>query len=113
MKELEQELRELGLKIYPSEAPDRLPIDFSIADSEDNVCWVWGEKGSYEIECNHIVGEVCPLCGAESHYHYEKGWCDDGHDDDGNCIGHETREMVVDSWGRSRGGIIKRIVEKI
>ena len=70
------ELKELGLMKYESEADDREPIDFSIADDNDNVAWVWGSEPwtDVQVECTHPYeliewGDdnergVCPLCGA-------------------------------------------------
>lgn len=81
-------LKELGLKVYESEAPDRQLVDFDVSDDEDNVAWVWGDRlDDVDWECNHPYqcinfgdGEEqceCTLCGSFGDYHYEED--DEGH----------------------------------
>ena len=41
---MEQKFKDLGLFVVWSDAKDRQPIDFSIADEDDNIAWVWGAK---------------------------------------------------------------------
>lgn len=36
---MEQRFKDLGLFVVWSEAKDRQPIDFSIADEDDNIAW--------------------------------------------------------------------------
>lgn len=104
-------LKEWGLEIRESEAPDRLPIDFSICDSEDNVAWVWGKnEDDLEWECTHpfveydddeSVGE-CPVCGATCDWHYETS-ADDG---------YVIKERVPHEWHNQYGGIIKQYIKE-
>ena len=109
---MEKELKDLGLTILYNEAEDRKPIDFSIADEEDNVCWVWGEKGDIEVECSHPscaveyddddpVGE-CAICGATCDCHYEA--------DNGNVEEYawSGRKLVPHEWyfPKKIGGIV-------
>ena len=87
MSRAEDELRLFGLSIRQTDAPDRKAIDFSIEDSEDNVCWVWGDTPSdVEWECWHPAVEFssdpedmgeCVICGSHCEWHYEED--DEGH----------------------------------
>lgn len=109
-------LEELELKLHHSDAEDALPIDFSIEDTEDNVCWVWGmTPDSVEFECDHpdhcieydddeTVGE-CLICGATCEWHRETS------SDDGYAI----NERVPHHWEKSTnpGGIIKKILNEM
>lgn len=106
-------LKEYDLKIRWSDNPDASPIDFSIEDGQDNVCWVWGNSiDDVQVECNHPdqcieydddepVGR-CALCGATCETHYEV--------DDGNVEGYywSGRRQVPTSWTMpdKPGGII-------
>ena len=105
------ELRDRGYTLYESEAPDRLPIDFSIADEEDNVAWVWGDRHDTDFECNHpsdcveydddeTVGE-CKLCGQFCMWHY----ADDGE-------GHKERAPHEWTPRRTVGGLIGKILKE-
>lgn len=114
---MEDKLKEYGLKVYwnrqegrnSDDPDDYYAIDFSIEDSEDNVAWVWGSApGDVEVECNHPEeciefgdddeqGE-CKLCGAKCDWHWEKEWLDEGHGEDGGCIGHEVQTRHIDEW---------------
>lgn len=118
---MEEELKEYDLKVNWSEAEDREPIDFSISDGEDNVCWVWGSEPykDVQIECNHPyqcveydddepVGE-CALCGAECDCHYE---LDEGNVEDYYWSG---RRLVPHEWHMPDkiGGIVGRYLKKL
>lgn len=105
-------LEDYDLIYRESDNPDRLPIDFSIEDGNDNVCWVWGTPDNIEWECDHIepdydddetVGE-CPLCGAVCEWHYETNYDD----------GYKASERVPHSWHRPEkvGGIINKIIKE-
>lgn len=119
---MEEKLKKYGLKVHWNESdnPDKEPIDFSIEDDEDNVAWVWGSEpfNDVQFECNHPYectefgdeteqGE-CLLCGATCDWHYEEEWEDDGHDDEGNCVGHKVQEPVITEWYHPKkiGGMI-------
>lgn len=106
MLSAEEKLKELGLTVRESDAPDRTPIDFSIEDGNDNVCWVWGDTPEdLEIECDHpdncveycddeTVGE-CLLCGKTCDWHWQPD-------------GEGGKERVPHSWHEGEGGIIKQ-----
>ena len=111
-----------GLTIYESDAPDREEIDFFVHSDEidDNIAWVWGEQDDYEIDCNHQIewGDddkrgYCVICGKECDWHWEKEWVDDGHGEDGGCIGHYERQRVPHEWHEGDGGIIKQYIKTI
>lgn len=101
-------LEEYGLSVRESDAPDRLPIDFTIEDGDDNVAWVWGDKDDYEVECNHPSIEYeddetqgyCPVCGEYCDWHREVA------DEEGHL------ERVPHEWHEGDGGIIKQIVKE-
>lgn len=118
-------LEEFGLSIKESDAPDRMPIDFSIEDAEDNVAWVWGDFRGVDWECNHPlqcvefdndepVGE-CLLCGSHCDYCWTKEIVDEGHDDDGNYYAHEGDVREIVNWypRREVGGAIAKILEEM
>lgn len=81
---IEKELDQYDLRLRESDNPERLPIDFSIEDDDDNICWVWGKDiDDVEVECNHpyqcidwddddTCGE-CELCGAQCEWHWVAG----------------------------------------
>lgn len=81
---IEKELDQYDLRLRESDNPERLPIDFSIEDDDDNICWVWGKNvDDVEVECNHPYqcidwgdddecGE-CELCGAQCEWHWVAG----------------------------------------
>lgn len=111
---MEDKLKKYGLKILHAESEDREPIDFSIADNEDNVAWVWGSEpwNDIQIECVHPhqcidfgdgeeQGE-CELCGAYCNYHYEE-------DDQGN----KTPEAHEWSSRRKPSGLIGKYIEQL
>ena len=96
---MEEELKELGLNMCWSDDPNRDPIDFTIDDGYDNVCWVWGKTPEdVEIECNHPAVDYnydkehhqgrCEICGA---------WCDvrtrTNYDD-----GYRIDEPYAEEW---------------
>lgn len=105
---MKTELEQYDLSLRESDAPDRLPIDFSIEDDEDNVAWVWGDWKDYEVDCTHPYqcidwgddderGE-CELCGAQCDWRWER-------DEDG-----QSREPHA--WHKGNGGLIKKIIEE-
>lgn len=108
-----QSLDELELEYRESDAPDRLQIDFTITDEEENVAWVWGDAKEVEWECNHprveydddeTVGE-CLVCGAVCDWHYEPYV-------DGDIVGAERRPH---EWYRPDhvGGAIADIINEL
>lgn len=110
-------LKELGLTYRESDNPERMNIDFTIEDGEDNVAWVWGDSSDdIDYECSHPSVEyeddehvgVCELCGATCDWHYE--------DDCGNVGSYywNGKEKVPHDWhyGKGVGGIIKQIIEE-
>lgn len=116
-----EELKQYGLSIYESEAPGREEIDFSVYDSDldDNVAWVWGAKDDHEVDCDHKIewGDDyerghCVVCGKECDWYWEREWVDDGHDEDGGCIGHYEQHRVPHEWHEGDGGIIKQYIEQ-
>lgn len=120
MKSSKELCEEYGLTIYESEAPDRLPVDFSIDDGCDNVAWAWGDADDYEVECDHAVVDYgdddergeCLVCGATCDWHYEKDVVNEGHDEDGNYYCQEGEERVPHEWHRGSGGIIKQYINE-
>ena len=110
---IDEELKELGLKVYESEAPDRQLVDFDVSDSEDNVAWVWGDDiDDVEFECWHPhqciefgdgteQGE-CKLCGSYCDFHYEE-------DEEGNKV-PEAHEWYP---RRNVGGLIREYLEEL
>ena len=120
-----------GITICESDKPDRLKIDFTVYDDNDGVAEVYGSGETvsvdnkeyyydYEVECDHSTIEYgdddergyCVVCGCECDWHYEKEWLDEGHDEDGNCIGQEIEVRVPHEWHRGDGGIIKQYIEE-
>lgn len=112
----EQELKEYGLSIWGSDAPDREKIDFSVHDNEldENVAWVWGKTiDDVEVDCSHPVepefydeehvGE-CPICGATCSWHTEIYGGD-------NTVG---KDRVVTEWHKSEqaGGLIREYIKE-
>ena len=107
-------LKEYDLKIRWSDNPDASPIDFSIEDDQDNVCWVWGNSiDDVEVECDHpaveydddeTVGE-CPVCGATCDWHWQTS-ADDG---------YTIKERVPHEWHKPEkvSGIVKEILNEI
>ena len=115
---MEEELKKYGLKIRWSDNPDASPIDFSIEDDQDNVCWVWGNSiDDIEVECDHPVVEYdddetvgeCPVCGATCSAHYET---DAGNVEDYYWSG---RVLTPHEWfpRKTPGGIIGDILKEI
>lgn len=107
-------LKEYELKVRWSDNPDASPIDFSIEDDEDNVCWVWGNSvDDVEVECDHPVIEYdddetvgeCPVCGATCDWHWVVS-ADDG---------YEIKERVPHGWHRPEkvSGIVKEILDEM
>lgn len=79
---MQDRLKEYWLEAHYNDSPDAKAIDFSIADAEDNVCWVWGNApDDVEVECDHPNQCIeydddepcgrCELCGATCTCHYE------------------------------------------
>ena len=109
---MEEELKEYGLKVLWNDSQDSQQIDFSIADGEDNVCWVWGDIRDVDWECNHPYecidfgdkteqGE-CMLCGSYCDFHFVE-------DDEGHKI-PEPHEWYS---RRDVGGIIERYLKEL
>lgn len=108
-------LKEYDLKYVENDDPNRLEIDFSIADAEDNVAWVWGESiDDLEWECNHpdncieydddeTVGE-CLICGATCDWHYQVAT--DG--------GYTIKERIPSYWHEQDkvGGVVNKILSE-
>lgn len=123
---MKDRLEEYDLAIRESEANDRLPIDFSIEDLNDNVAWVWGQNPrDVEIECDHPEeciewgddderGE-CAICGAQCDWHYEERIVSEGHDEDGNYTCQVAKVRVHHEWHRpdKTSGIIKQILDEL
>lgn len=117
---IEKELDQYDLRLRESDNPERLPIDFSVEDDNDNVCWVWGKDiDDVEVECNHPYqcidwgdddecGE-CQLCGATCSAHYE---VDTGNVEDYYWSG---RTLVPHEWSprETPGGIIGDILKEM
>lgn len=110
---MEEKLKEYGLEIHYNDAENADPVDFNIADKEDNVATVWGQTlDDVEYECNHPheciefgdkdeQGE-CLLCGNYCDWHYEE-------DDEGHKI-PEPHEWYFD---RNVGGMIKQYLKEL
>lgn len=110
---MEKELSQYDLKVRYSEAEDKQPIDFSIEDNQDNVCWVWGKTPEdVEIECDHPYqcidwgdddecGE-CELCGASCEWHWE----DDG---------EGGQDRAVHTWHNPEriGGLVGKYLKEL
>ena len=126
-KTVNEQLKEYGLTVHESEAPDREVIDFSIDDGNDNVAWVWGNGEpiavdnkaydyNYEVECDHAIVEYgdddeqgrCVVCGRTCDWHYEKEVVDNYPDSI-----TEVDVRVPHEWYEGDGGIIKRYVEEV
>lgn len=108
-----EELKDKGLTLRESDAPDRSPVDFTIEDDGDSVATVWGGKPTdVDFECNHPYqciefgddieeqGE-CLLCGSWCDYHFE--------DDEGHKV-PEPHEWYP---RRNPGGIIGKLLEEM
>ena len=113
-----EELKDMGLRVRESDSPDRLKIDFSIEDGNDNVAWAWGSGEivvvdnkyytyDYEVECDHAVIEYdddetvgeCLVCGRTCDWH----WVGDG----------EYRSREPHEWHiGGNGGIINKYIEE-
>ena len=117
---MKDKLKEYGLKIRWSDNPDASPIDFSIEDGQDNVCWVWGDTPEdVEVECNHPGQCVaysddeptgyCELCGATCDCHYE---IDEGNVEDYYWSG---RRLVPTAWTMPKqpGGVIGKYLKEL
>lgn len=105
------------MKVRESDNPDRMPIDFTIEDDTDNVCWVWGnDKDNLQIECDHAqiaygdVDEqgVCAVCGARCDWHWEE---DNGDVEDYHW---EGKVRVPHQWYMSNvpAGMVKKYLEE-
>lgn len=116
------------MKVIESDNPDRLPIDFTIEDDGDNVCWVWGtgepvaiDNSVYSrdinVECDHTKitygdddeqGE-CAICGARCDWHWEE---DNGDVEDYHW---EGRVRVPHQWYMSNvpAGMVKKCLEEV
>ena len=119
---MEDKLKQYDLKIRQSDNPDREPIDFSIEDNNDNVCWVWGSHpvDDVQVECDHPEqcidygdddeqGE-CVLCGAKCDWHWEKDVIDNYPDSI-----REIQVRVPHEWYHPRkiGGLVKECLDEL
>lgn len=108
----EDRLKEYELTIKQSESPDRKPIDFSIEDGRDGVCWVWGDSpDDVEIECDHPYQSIdwedddkmgeCMLCGAQCSWRWESD-------------GEGGMERNIYQWHRpdKTSGLVKKYLEE-
>lgn len=113
---MKNKLEELRLEIEESGAPDRDEIDFSIYSNEEqgNICWVWGKPDDYEVECNHVLDYddmKCPLCGRRAKWHEVEEWEDDGHDEEGKCVGRLIKHREIDTWEEGEdGGLVEQYI---
>lgn len=115
---MEKILEKYGLSIHESDNPDRKPIDFSIEDGYDNVCWVWGDTpDDVQIECNHAVVEFddddeqkgrCLICGAVCDWHWEK---DEGNVEDYHWSGEKRVPHYWQKPSKDKG-IVRKYLEK-
>lgn len=116
---MEQLLKKYGLTIRESDSPDRKPVDFTIEDGNDNVCWVWGDTpDNVKIECDHAVIDYgddddlrgrCLVCGAACDWHWE--------DDSGDVEDYhwEGKERVPHYWHEpiNNRGIVKMYLRRL
>lgn len=116
-KDIENELKKYGLKIYHREhnamkedPDDYEPIDFSIDDGSDNVAWVWGSEPfrDWQVECNHPeecldwgdddeCGE-CLLCGAQCTWRWVEEEEYERTDEYGYVISSKTGYRDIAEW---------------
>ena len=111
---MEQKFKDLGLFVVWSDAKDRQPIDFSIADEDDNIAWVWGANpNDVDWECNHPYEFIefgddreeqgeCLLCGSYCDWH---GVADEN--------GYTTPEPHEWYPRRDVGGLIGEYLEEL
>ena len=117
---MQEQLKEYDLKVLYSDDEDHKPIDFTIADDEDNVAWVWGDSSEdVEVECTHPAQCVafdddeptgyCELCGATCDARYE---VDSGNVEDYYWSG---RRLVPTEWKApdSPGGVIGKYLKEL
>ena len=126
-EKITKRLADIGLKVvWQDDDECASVIDFTIADDEDNLAWVWGDtKESVEWECNHpdeaiSFGEddergTCTLCGATCDWHWISNVVDEGHDEDGVYYARSGKEREIEVWHYEPeiGGIIKDIIKEI
>lgn len=91
-----------------------------------DVCriYIYDDKGDYEYDCIHPQDFVefgeddecgeCTLCGSVCEWHWEKEWIDEGHDENGGCVGREIKSRVITEWNKQNdsSSIVKEIVGK-
>lgn len=110
---MKDELDDLDLYAYYSEAKDREAIDFEIRSKKTDELYatVWGSEpwNDVQIDCDHELVEwgdddeqgECILCGATCDWHYEM---DDGY-----------RYKVSHEWHTPKkiGGVVGRELERL
>jgi len=111
---MEKELEQYDLRARHSDAEDREPIDFTIEDDYDNVCWVWGSEPwkNIQCDCDHPYqcidwGDddecgVCELCGASCDWHWEND-------------GEGGQERVIHAWHKPEeiGGVVGKYLKEL
>lgn len=125
---VKEELKDLGYALRESDNPDRQEIDFDIVDDDgDIVATVWGDKPEdVDWECRHPYGLIefgddrdeqgeCLLCGSFCDWHYQAEWLDEGHDEEGRCIGRMVEVRTPHEWypRRDVGGLIGKYLEEL
>ena len=116
---MEDKLKEYNLKVLYNTSTNSKPIDFSIADDEDNVAWCWGSDpyDDVQIECNHPEeciewGEddecgICQICGAQCVWHWEKVYDD--------TTEKTIKERKISEWNKPDriGGIVGEYLDEL
>lgn len=135
MFDFNKELKKLGLAKIESEAKDREPIDFSIADEEDNRCWVYGtyqtvaldnKRYLYDVsvECDHPDEAIewgdddecgeCLLCGAQCSWHWEEEEEYEGKDEYGYPISSKSGYREIERWyDTENNGLIGEYLDQL
>ena len=122
MKEAIEQLKDYGMRIEHSEAPDREPIDFEIRDikTDELYATVWGSEPwrDVQIDCEHPSGFVeyeddetvgeCPICGATCDWH----WSPDG---EGHSYHepHDWHKPSEESAPYDIGGMVKTYLKEM
>lgn len=122
----EEELKKLDLVKFESESEDREPIDFSISNSEDNVCWVYGSEPWHDVcvECNHPYEAIdwgdddecgeCLLCGDQCTWTWVKDEEYEGDDEYGYPISSKSEYRHINEWHSTENkGLIGKYLKKL
>lgn len=130
---MEKEIEKLGFKIYHKEhhgnsddPDDYEPVDFTIANSEDNVAWVWGSHPTNDVvvECNHPeealdwgdddeCGE-CLLCGDQCMWQWRTVYEYEGREDNGDIIMSKDGYREIGEWHHTGNkGLIGKYLEEM